>query len=63
MKTKQPFHKVLLSVLAAFMGIQSANKAKKDFEETSPWVYVLLGIALVILLVLGLVTLVRAILL
>jgi uncharacterized membrane protein len=58
MANKQPFHKILMSVLAALFGIQSAKKASDDFEESSPWVFILIGIFLIILLVIGLLTIV-----
>jgi hypothetical protein len=58
MKNKQPFHKIFMSVLAALFGIQSAKKASEDFEEPSPWVFIFIGIFLIVLLVIGLLTVV-----
>lgn len=54
MKTKQPLHKIVLSVLAAIFGIQSSKKADQDFQETSPWIFILIGIVFLILFVSGL---------
>jgi hypothetical protein len=59
MKSKQPFYKIVLSVIAALFGIQSSKKANEDFKETSPWIFIIIGIVLIVLLVLGLVSVVR----
>jgi hypothetical protein len=59
MKNKQPMHKIILSVLAALFGIQSRNKADQDFQESSPWVFIIIGIILVLMLVFGLLTVVH----
>jgi len=61
MKSKQPFHKIVLSVIAALFGIQSSKKANEDFKETSPWAFIIIGIILVILFVMGLLTVVHAV--
>lgn len=58
MKAKQPLHKVILSVFAALFGVQSSKKAGEDFEEPSPWIFVIIGIILIVLLVFGLVMIV-----
>lgn len=51
MKTKQPFYQIVLSVLAAVFGIQSSKKASEDFKETSPWVFILIGVVFLVLFV------------
>jgi F0F1-type ATP synthase assembly protein I len=59
MRPKQPLHKILLSVIAALFGIQSSKKAQDDFKETSPWVFIFIGIGLLFCLIAGLVTVVH----
>lgn len=59
MSNKQPFHKILLSVLAAFLGVQSSKKAKDDFQEPSPWMFILIGVILLIIFVSVLLTVVN----
>ncbi len=37
---------VLLSVLAAFLGVQSETARRRDFEHGRPWMYIGVGILL-----------------
>ena len=50
---------VFVSVVAAFVGVQSSRRARRDFRAGKLWHYVLVGIVLTILFVLTLVTVVR----
>lgn len=43
----------ILSVLAAFSGIQSNRNRERDFTHGNPVLFILVGVALTILLVLG----------
>lgn len=50
---------VLLSVLSAFFGVQSERKREQDFVQGRPLHYMLAGLLLALLFVLGVVLLVR----
>ncbi|MFM8455040.1 MAG: DUF2970 domain-containing protein [Gammaproteobacteria bacterium] len=48
--------KILQSVLSAFFGVQSQKQYQQDFTGKIPWwIYLMVGIVLTILLVLGLI--------
>lgn len=51
----QVFH----STIAAFFGVQSDKNRQKDFQTNSPLPYILMGIALAVVLVAGLILLVN----
>lgn len=50
---------VLLSVLSAFFGVQSERKREQDFVQGRPLHYMLAGLVLAQLFVLGVILLVR----
>ncbi|WP_338024819.1 DUF2970 domain-containing protein [Alteromonas antoniana] len=60
--TKPGFIAVILSVLASAFGVQSHKNYERDFQQTSPVMYVVVGVVFVILFVISLVFLVRYIL-
>ncbi|PKG75592.1 DUF2970 domain-containing protein [Shewanella sp. Choline-02u-19] len=45
---------VLLSTLAAFIGVQTEQNRRKDFQASSPIPFIVMGILLAIVFVLGL---------
>ncbi|WP_084643960.1 DUF2970 domain-containing protein [Ferrimonas futtsuensis] len=51
--------KVVASVLAALFGVQSEANRQRDFSHSSPLPFILTGILLVSLFVLGLIALVN----
>lgn len=50
---------MVISVLAAFLGVQTEKNRQRDFEHGSPKAYITIGIILTILFVLGLVGIVN----
>ncbi len=46
---------MVLSVLAAFLGVQTEKNRQRDFQHGSPKAYIIIGVILTILFVLGLV--------
>lgn len=48
------YWQVLLSTLAAFVGIQTEHNRRKDFQTSSPVPFIVMGILLAIVFVLGL---------
>ncbi|TKB48109.1 DUF2970 domain-containing protein [Ferrimonas sediminicola] len=54
--------KVVASVLAALFGVQSEANRQRDFSQTSPLPFILTGVVLVTLFVLGLIALVNRVL-
>jgi len=61
-KNKHSLWRTFTSVLAAFFGVQASSKAQEDFNQPSPWVFILIGIVLLVLLVLGLASIVSFVL-
>ncbi|MFI4938053.1 MAG: DUF2970 domain-containing protein [Candidatus Berkiellales bacterium] len=58
---KPTFWQMVLSVLAAMFGVQSAKARERDFSGGNPWVFIVLGIiavALFVLILVGIVMLV-----
>ncbi|MGL5391790.1 MAG: DUF2970 domain-containing protein [Shewanella sp.] len=53
---------IFYSTLAAFFGVQSDNHRQRDFHSQSPLPYIIMGIVLAALLVLGLIWLVSLVL-
>ncbi|BDY03250.1 DUF2970 domain-containing protein [Ferrimonas sp. YFM] len=51
--------KVVASVLAALFGVQSEANRQRDFSHSSPLPFILTGVVLVSLFVLGLIALVN----
>ncbi|WP_151703569.1 DUF2970 domain-containing protein [Nitrincola alkalilacustris] len=43
---------VIKSVLAAFFGVQSEANRQRDFQAASPWMFIVVGIALAAVFVL-----------
>ncbi|WP_414829518.1 DUF2970 domain-containing protein [Alteromonas sp. H39] len=50
---------VILSVLASAFGVQSHKNYQRDFQQTSPVVYIAVGVVFVVIFVTLLVLLVR----
>ena len=60
--SKPTIIQVVKSVLSAFVGVQSEDNRKKDFEQGSLSTYVIAGIVFTIVFVGGLILLVSAVL-
>ncbi|MFI3246184.1 MAG: DUF2970 domain-containing protein [Ferrimonas sp.] len=58
MRTPSTLWRVLRSVFAAFLGVQTEANRHYDFQQKSPWPFIILGIAMAGLVVLWLVALV-----
>ncbi len=56
---KPTLWQVIQSVLASFLGVQSASAHQRDFTKGNPWAYILIGIVATVLFVLALVGVVR----
>lgn len=59
---KLSFLDVIKSVLASFFGVQSDKNRRRDFQQGSPAQFILVGLALTALFVVGMVVIVRIIL-
>ena len=46
---------VVCSVAAAFFGVQSNEARQRDFESNSPWLFIIIGILLTLVLVMALI--------
>ncbi|MCK7459704.1 DUF2970 domain-containing protein [Idiomarina aminovorans] len=57
--SKPGIFNMVVSVLAAFLGVQTEENRQRDFQHGSPKVYIIIGVILTILLVLGLIGLVN----
>ena len=53
---------VLKSVLASFFGVQSDEKRKRDFQQGSPTQFIIVGLVLTVLFIVGMIFLVKLIL-
>ena len=53
---------VLLSTLAAFIGVQTEQNRVRDFQTSSPIPYIIMGILLAVIFVLALVFIVNQVL-
>jgi len=51
----QSFLKIVLSTLAAAIGVQSKKNHEEDFEKSSPWPFIIAGIVFTILFMLALI--------
>ncbi|WP_199610542.1 DUF2970 domain-containing protein [Flocculibacter collagenilyticus] len=61
-KEKSPtFFQIVLSVMAAFFGVQSKQNYQQDFNQGNPLPYIVVGIVMVILFVLTLVAIVSVV--
>lgn len=56
---KPSIFSMVFSVLAAFLGVQTDNNRQRDFEHGSPAAYIIIGVVLTVIFVLGLVGLVK----
>jgi hypothetical protein len=54
--------KVMQSILAGALGVQSSKRHQEDFANPSPWAFIVGGILFTILLIGGLVLLVNVVL-
>lgn len=57
--TKPGLIAVILSVLASAFGVQSQQNYQRDFNHTSPLLYIIVGVIFVALFVAGLLVFVR----
>ncbi len=57
--TKPGLIAVILSVLASAFGVQSQQNYQRDFNHTSPLLYIIVGVVFVALFVAGLLVFVR----
>lgn len=53
---------VVKSVLASFFGVQSDANRKRDFQQGSPLQFIIVGLILTILFIVGMILIVRFIL-
>lgn len=53
---------VVKSVLASFFGVQSDKNRKRDFEQGSPAQFIIVGLVLTILFIVGMILIVKIIL-
>ena len=53
---------VLKSVLASFFGVQSDENRKRDFQHGSPAQFIIIGLILTVLFIVGIIFLVKLIL-
>ncbi len=56
---KSDWIKVVLSVLAAFFGVQSRSNYKRDFSSNSYWPYIFAGLVLMLVFIASVYLLVR----
>lgn len=56
---KPRWYHIIQSILAAFIGVQSKGKAKKDFEQGDFKIYALIGIIAVVVFILTIVMVVN----
>lgn len=55
MASKPSFMQVIKSVVGAFIGVQSEQQRKADFNSQTVWPFILAGVMLAVLFVLSLV--------
>lgn len=58
-KPKLGIISMVVSVLAAFLGVQTEKNRQRDFQHGNPKAYIIIGVILTILFVLGLIGLVN----
>ena len=56
------FWRLLLSTLAAFLGVQTDANRRKDFQSHSPIPFILMGLVLAIFLILALIVTIKLVL-
>ncbi len=59
---KPGLRQILKAVLGAFVGVQSEQQRQQDFQTQSPLPYIIAGVVVTFLFVLGLVLIVRIVL-
>lgn len=59
---KPTLWQMMVSVMAAFFGVQSDKSRERDFTHGNPWVFIVMGLVFVIVFVLVLVGFVQLIL-
>lgn len=42
---------VIISVLGAFIGVQSSRVRERDFQQKSPWIYIVFGLVLTLIFI------------
>lgn len=52
MQGKPTLWQIIKSVLAALFGVQGSQQRERDFTHGNPWIFIIVGIVLVILFVL-----------
>lgn len=52
------FFQIMLSIIAAFFGVQTDKNRQQDFNANSPLPFILMGIFIALLLILGLIAIV-----
>ncbi len=63
MKEDKPsFIDVIKSVLASFFGVQSDKNRRRDFQHGNPAQFILVGIFLTVLFIIGMIVIVKLIL-
>lgn len=62
MQGKPSLWDVIKSVLAAMFGVQKGETRERDFSTGNPWVFIVVGIVMTVLLVLAIVTVVKVVL-
>jgi hypothetical protein len=59
---KPTFVDVVKSVLASFFGVQSDKNRERDFQQGSPAQFIVVGLVLTILFIVGMIVIVKIIL-
>lgn len=59
---KPTFIDVVKSVLASFFGVQSDKNRERDFQQGSPAQFIVVGLVLTILFIIGMIVVVKIIL-
>lgn len=59
---KLSFIDVIKSVLASFFGVQSDKNRRRDFQQGSPAQFILVGLVLTIIFIVGMIVIVKIIL-
>lgn len=59
---KPGFWQVIVSILAAAMGVNSARNRQRDFSASSPWPFIIGGIIFGVLFVVGIALIVKVVL-
>lgn len=62
MSHKPSFKQIIKAVAGAFVGVQSEQQRQQDFNAQSPLPYIIVGVAMTILFVIGLMVVVSLVL-